>query len=67
MGSGMDCHSEFLELFSLSGMFSRNAEERSHSGARGRDSVYSRVVWAGMMVTVGHFFPGTKSPRKSRH
>lgn len=56
MGSGVGCHSEFLELFSLAGLFSRNAKERSHSGAPGRDSVYSHVVWAGIMVTVGHLF-----------
>lgn len=43
MGSGMCCHSGFLELFSLSGMFSRNAEQRSHPGAQGRDLFYSRV------------------------
>lgn len=66
MSSGVGCHSGFLERFNMAGMFSRNAKERSCSGAQGKDWIYSCVG-----RNDGHsrknFSPETKSPRKSRH
>lgn len=62
MSSGVCCHSAFLEQFSLAGVFSRNAEERSHPGAQGRDSVYSRV--GGNDRHSRKTFPGVKVSKK---